>query len=44
VFGPQKGLDAAGVERADEGLGILAGLLSADPAAPGSGAAGGARS
>lgn len=41
VFGPQKGLDAHGVARADAALGRLAGLLPADPATPGAGAAGG---
>lgn len=41
VFGPQKGLDAAGVEAADAGLRRLAGLLDADPDTPGAGAAGG---
>ncbi|MFS0853937.1 glycerate kinase [Microbacterium sp. 179-I 3D4 NHS] len=41
VFGPQKGLDAPGVQRADAGLARLAALLSADPATPGAGAAGG---
>lgn len=41
VFGPQKGLDGAGVERADAGLTRLAELLPADPMTPGSGAAGG---
>ena len=42
VFGPQKGLDAAGVARADAGLARLAALLPAvDPTAPGAGAAGG---
>jgi len=41
VFGPQKGLDAAGIERADHGLGRLAALLPADPDEPGAGAAGG---
>lgn len=41
VFGPQKGLDAHGVERADAGLGRLAALLPADPELPGAGAAGG---
>ncbi|MGP3533957.1 glycerate kinase [Microbacterium sp. RD1] len=43
VFGPQKGLDAAGVSRADAGLARLAALVpTADPALPGAGAAGGA--
>ncbi|WP_440710803.1 glycerate kinase [Herbiconiux sp. YIM B11900] len=41
VFGPQKGLDAPGVERADAGLRRLAGLLGGDPGEPGAGAAGG---
>ncbi|WP_345751498.1 glycerate kinase [Microbacterium rhizophilus] len=41
VFGPQKGLDADGVARADAGLVRLAALLDADPDAPGAGAAGG---
>lgn len=42
VFGPQKGLDAAGVARADAGLSRLARLVpSADPEMPGAGAAGG---
>lgn len=41
VFGPQKGLDAAGIVRADAGLARLAALLPGDVAAPGSGAAGG---
>ncbi len=41
VFGPQKGFDAAGIERADDGLGRLAALLPADPDEPGAGAAGG---
>ncbi|MFJ6653445.1 glycerate kinase [Microbacterium sp. NPDC091313] len=40
VFGPQKGLDPAGVARADAGLARLAALVPhADPAAPGAGAA-----
>lgn len=42
VFGPQKGLDADGVKAADAGLTRLAQVLGGDPAAPGSGAAGGA--
>jgi glycerate kinase len=43
VFGPQKGLDDAGVARADAGLARLAALVpSIDPALPGAGAAGGA--
>ncbi len=42
VFGPQKGLDPAGVARADAGLARLAARVpAADPAAPGAGAAGG---
>lgn len=41
VFGPQKGLDANAVARADAGLARLAALLPADPAAEGAGAAGG---
>ncbi|GAA1973723.1 glycerate kinase [Microbacterium pumilum] len=41
VFGPQKGLDPAGVERGEAGLRRLAELLPADPATPGAGAAGG---
>lgn len=42
VFGPQKGLDAAGVARADAGLARLAAHAPRiDPAAPGAGAAGG---
>ena len=41
VFGPQKGLDAAGVATADAGLARLAALVDADPSAPGTGAAGG---
>ncbi|GGH41977.1 glycerate kinase [Microbacterium album] len=41
VFGPQKGLDASEVARADAGLARLARLLDADPDAPGAGAAGG---
>ena len=41
VFGPQKGLDPADVERADAGLARLAALLPADPTTPGAGAAGG---
>ncbi|GAA3654792.1 glycerate kinase [Microbacterium marinilacus] len=42
VFGPQKGLDDGGIERAEAGLERLAGLLPADPDTPGAGAAGGA--
>ncbi|WP_111467076.1 glycerate kinase [Microbacterium suaedae] len=44
VFGPQKGLDAAGVARADAGLVRLAGVLGREGVAgePGAGAAGGA--
>ncbi|MCD1268373.1 glycerate kinase [Microbacterium sp. MEC084] len=42
VFGPQKGLDADGIARADAGLARLAGLLGADSGAAGAGAAGGA--
>lgn len=42
VFGPQKGLDAGEVVRADAGLARLAALLPADPFAEGAGAAGGA--
>lgn len=41
VFGPQKGLDGAGVARADAGLARLAARMPADPAEPGTGAAGG---
>ena len=41
VFGPQKGLDPAGVDRAEAGLARLARLLHADPTGPGAGAAGG---
>lgn len=41
VFGPQKGLDADGIRRADAALARLAGLLGLDTAAPGTGAAGG---
>ena len=42
VFGPQKGLDAAGVAIAEAGLARLAALLpEVDPAMPGAGAAGG---
>lgn len=42
VFGPQKGLDSAGVARADAGLAHLAALVpTVDPATPGAGAAGG---
>lgn len=42
VFGPQKGLDAAGVARADAGLARLAALVpTVDAAIPGAGAAGG---
>ncbi|WP_291050472.1 glycerate kinase [Herbiconiux sp.] len=41
VFGPQKGLDADGVQRADEGLRRFADLLGGDPGEPGAGAAGG---
>ncbi|WP_203137458.1 glycerate kinase [Microbacterium sp. JZ31] len=41
VFGPQKGLDAEGIARADAGLARLATLLDADPETPGAGAAGG---
>ncbi|MDO8384602.1 MAG: glycerate kinase [Microbacterium sp.] len=42
VFGPQKGLDAEGVVRADAALARLASLVrSFDPATPGAGAAGG---
>lgn len=41
VFGPQKGLDVAGVDAADSGLARLAALVDADPATPGAGAAGG---
>lgn len=41
VFGPQKGLDAAGVGTADAALTRLAAFLVVDPATPGSGAAGG---
>lgn len=47
VFGPQKGADPTQVELLDQGLSRLASVLrdngfSADPSAPGSGAAGGA--
>lgn len=42
VFGPQKGLDAEGVGRADAALAHFAGLFpDADASAPGAGAAGG---
>lgn len=41
VFGPQKGLDADGIARADAGLATLARLLHGDLDAPGAGAAGG---
>ncbi|WEO77878.1 glycerate kinase [Cryobacterium sp. SO2] len=41
VFGPQKGADAAEIVALDARLGRLAGLLGADPATPGAGAAGG---
>lgn len=41
VFGPQKGLGAAGVVRADAALARLAAILPADPDAAGAGAAGG---
>lgn len=41
VFGPQKGLDGGAIAHADAGLARLAALLSADPATPGAGAAGG---
>ncbi|WP_309068204.1 glycerate kinase [Microbacterium sp.] len=41
VFGPQKGLGAEEIARADAGLARLATLLDADPETPGAGAAGG---
>ncbi|GGE98056.1 glycerate kinase [Mycetocola zhadangensis] len=41
VFGPQKGATPSDVAALDAGLVRLAGLLSADPATPGAGAAGG---
>jgi glycerate kinase len=41
VFGPQKGANPLEVARLDAGLARLAGLLPADPATPGAGAAGG---
>ena len=41
IFGPQKGLGAAGVVRADAALARLAALLPADPDTAGAGAAGG---
>lgn len=41
VFGPQKGLDAAGVVRAESALARLAALIGVDPRTPGAGAAGG---
>ena len=43
IFGPQKGLDEAGVARADEGLGKLVAVLDREDLAglPGAGAAGG---
>jgi len=41
VFGPQKGADIDQVAGLDAGLARLAELLSADPATPGAGAAGG---
>lgn len=42
VFGPQKGLDAEGAQRADAALAHLAELVPGEPALPGAGAAGGA--
>ena len=41
VFGPQKGADAAQIAVLEAGLARLAAALGGDPAAPGSGAAGG---
>jgi glycerate kinase len=41
IFGPQKGLDAAAVARADAGLRHLSAVLPADAMTPGAGAAGG---
>ncbi len=41
VFGPQKGLDAEGVARADTALARWARFVPLDPATPGAGAAGG---
>lgn len=41
VFGPQKGLDPAGVRVADAGLARWAAQVPVDPATPGAGAAGG---
>jgi glycerate kinase len=42
VYGPQKGATPAQVEALEAGLRHLAGLLAADPDAPGAGSAGGA--
>lgn len=41
VFGPQKGADAAAIRTLEHGLSLFAQLLGGDPAAAGSGAAGG---
>lgn len=41
VFGPQKGLDAAGVVCAESALARLAATIGVDPRTPGAGAAGG---
>lgn len=41
VFGPQKGLEPSDLASADAGLAALAVVLTADPATPGAGAAGG---
>ncbi|WP_411374952.1 glycerate kinase [Arthrobacter sp. MPF02] len=41
VFGPQKGANAADIQRLEDGLNKLASLLPAHTSAPGSGAAGG---
>jgi glycerate kinase len=41
AYGPQKGADAAQIRRLAAGLARLAAVLGADPAAPGTGAAGG---
>lgn len=41
VFGPQKGASPSDVRTLEEGLARFAGLLGADPATPGTGAAGG---
>lgn len=41
VFGPQKGVALDDIENLDAALGAFAGLVGADPATPGTGAAGG---